>query len=156
MVLFKEMPPILPISIINRFQSLQGHWSGSHFTSPTSCDYEKPKPRSVSDEKSLSHQVNPVILSILRLLVKEPVKQLTNANCRAPPCFWKRISWRQCFEPHVESREGGKFTWKHFLIPGFGRFPWRREWQPTPVFLLGEFRGQRGAWWARVHRIVKS
>ena len=23
-------------------------------------------------------------------------------------------------------------------IPGLGRFPWRRAWQPTPVFLLGE------------------
>ena len=22
-------------------------------------------------------------------------------------------------------------------IPGSGRFPWRRKWQPTPVFLLG-------------------
>jgi len=29
------------------------------------------------------------------------------------------------------------------LIPGLGRFPWRREWQPTPVFLSGEFHGQR-------------
>jgi len=26
---------------------------------------------------------------------------------------------------------------------GLGRFPWRREWQPTPVFLPGEFHGQR-------------
>jgi len=34
------------------------------------------------------------------------------------------------------------------LIPGLGRFPWRREWQPTPVFLPGKFHGQ-GAWWAR-------
>ena len=24
-------------------------------------------------------------------------------------------------------------------IPGLGRFPWRRKWQPTPVFLPGEF-----------------
>jgi len=24
------------------------------------------------------------------------------------------------------------------LIPGWGRFPWRRAWQPTPVFLPGE------------------
>ena len=24
-----------------------------------------------------------------------------------------------------------------------GKIPWRREWQPTPVFLLGESRGQR-------------
>ena len=29
------------------------------------------------------------------------------------------------------------------LIPGLGRFPWRRKWLPTPVFLPGEFRGQR-------------
>ena len=28
-------------------------------------------------------------------------------------------------------------------IPGSGRFSWRREWQPTPVFLPGEFPGQR-------------
>ena len=27
-------------------------------------------------------------------------------------------------------------------IPGLGRFPWRREWQPIPVFLPGEFHGQ--------------
>ena len=24
------------------------------------------------------------------------------------------------------------------LIPGLGRFPWRRAWQPTAVFLPGE------------------
>ena len=24
------------------------------------------------------------------------------------------------------------------LIPGLGRFSWRRAWQPTPVFLAGE------------------
>ena len=29
------------------------------------------------------------------------------------------------------------------FIPGFGRFPWRREWLSTPVFLSGEFHGQR-------------
>ena len=31
--------------------------------------------------------------------------------------------------------------------PGFdpwvGRIPWRREWLPTPLLLLGEFHGQR-------------
>ena len=31
--------------------------------------------------------------------------------------------------------------------PGFdpwvGKIPWKREWQPTPVFLPGEFHGQR-------------
>ena len=30
------------------------------------------------------------------------------------------------------------------LIPGLGRFPWRRMWQlPTPVFVPEESHGQR-------------
>ena len=28
-------------------------------------------------------------------------------------------------------------------IPGMGRFPWRRKWQPTPVFLPEKSNGQR-------------
>ena len=28
-------------------------------------------------------------------------------------------------------------------IPGSGRIPWRRKWQPTPVFLPGESHGRR-------------
>ena len=28
-------------------------------------------------------------------------------------------------------------------IPGLGRSPWRRKWQPTPLFLSGESHGQR-------------
>ena len=35
----------------------------------------------------------------------------------------------------------------HFRRPSFhpwvGKIPWRRKWQPTPVFLPGEFHGQR-------------
>ena len=29
------------------------------------------------------------------------------------------------------------------MIPGSGRFPWRRKQQPVPVFLPGKFHGQR-------------
>ena len=32
---------------------------------------------------------------------------------------------------------------------------WRREWQPTPVFLPGESQG-RGAWWAAVYGVTQS
>ena len=28
-------------------------------------------------------------------------------------------------------------------IPELGRFPWGRKWQPTPLFLPGEFHGQK-------------
>ena len=31
---------------------------------------------------------------------------------------------------------------------------WRREWQPTPVFLPGKSHG-RGGWWDAVHRVSK-
>ena len=36
-----------------------------------------------------------------------------------------------------------------------GNIPWRRAWQPTPVFLLGKCHGQ-GPWQATVHRITKN
>ena len=32
---------------------------------------------------------------------------------------------------------------------------WRRKWQPTPVFLLGESQG-RGAWWAAIYGVAQS
>ena len=33
-----------------------------------------------------------------------------------------------------------------------GKVPWRRAWQPTPVFLPGESHGQRGLVGSRVTR----
>ena len=32
---------------------------------------------------------------------------------------------------------------RHGLGPWVEKIPWRRNWQPTPVFLPGESRGQR-------------
>ena len=32
---------------------------------------------------------------------------------------------------------------RHGFNPQVGKIPWRREWQPTPVFLPGESHGQR-------------
>ena len=31
-----------------------------------------------------------------------------------------------------------------FFDPWVGKIPWRRVWQPTPVFFPGKFHGQRG------------
>ena len=36
-----------------------------------------------------------------------------------------------------------------------GKIPCRRKWQPTPVFLPGEFHGKR-TWQAIVHGVTKS
>ena len=47
--------------------------------------------------------------------------------------------------------------------PWVGKIPWRRKWQPTPVFLPGESHGSclenpmdGGAWWITVHGVAKS
>ena len=44
-------------------------------------------------------------------------------------------------------------TWVRSLV---GKIPWRRVWQPTPVFLPGESPWTRGAWWVTVHKVTKS
>ena len=37
--------------------------------------------------------------------------------------------------------------------PWVGKIPWRRKWQPTPVFLPRESQGRR-AWWAAVSGVA--
>ena len=39
-------------------------------------------------------------------------------------------------EPACQCRRRGFDPW-------LGKIPWKRKWQPTPAFLLGEFHGQR-------------
>ena len=51
----------------------------------------------------------------------------------------------------IESIEYALLGWERIHLqcrkPSFNlwirKIPWRREWLPTPVFLLGEFQGQR-------------
>ena len=40
-------------------------------------------------------------------------------------------------------------------IPGLQKIPWRRAWQPTPVFLPGEPHGQRNLV-GSMHRVTQS
>ena len=37
----------------------------------------------------------------------------------------------------------------------FRKIPWRRKWQPTPVFMPGESLLDRGAWQVTVHRVAR-
>ena len=36
------------------------------------------------------------------------------------------------------------------------KIPWRKKWQPTPVFLPGEFHGQRNPAGYTVNGVTKS
>ena len=40
--------------------------------------------------------------------------------------------------------------------PWVGKIHWRRKWQPTPIFLSGESRGQRSLLQGTVHGVAKS
>ena len=64
------------------------------------------------------------------------------------------LRWRRCRRPGLD--------------PWVGKIPWRRKWQPTPVFLPGESHGQRSlagcspwgsqrVWhdWTRLHAYVQ-
>ena len=44
---------------------------------------------------------------------------------------------------------------RHGFDPWVGKIPWRRKWQPTPVFWPGKSHRQR-AWQATVHGVAKS
>ena len=46
------------------------------------------------------------------------------ATGKEPPCQYRRLK-------------------KHGFDPWVGKIPWRRAWQPTPVFLPAESHGQR-------------
>ena len=43
---------------------------------------------------------------------------------------------------------------RHGFNPWSGKIPWRRKWQPTPVFLPGKPHGQRSL--VAVHVVVKE
>ena len=49
----------------------------------------------------------------------------------------------QGFPGGSDGKESAGNTGDWGSIPGSGRIPWRREWLPILVFLLGEFQGQR-------------
>ena len=53
----------------------------------------------------------------------------------------KRMNRVQCRNPRFD--------------PWVRKIPWRRKWQPTPVFLPGKSM-DKGTWWATVHGLPKS
>ena len=92
--------------------------------------------------------------------------------------FWSRGArlWRgseivppglpQLLRSVLREHSSNQFKWRspHSLVahmvknylqfdPWVGKFPWRRKWIPTPVFLPGEFHGQRSL--ATVHGVAK-
>ena len=50
---------------------------------------------------------------------------------------------RENFPGGLDSKESACNDRRLGFNPWVRKIPWRREWLPTPVFLPGEFHGQR-------------
>ena len=66
-------------------------------------------------------------LSMHEILVQSPVP---------PSSYFGFPWWLRQYRIHLQCGRPGFNPW-------FGKIPWRREWQVTPVSLPGEFHGQR-------------
>ena len=56
----------------------------------------------------------------------------------------------------LSSKESTCQCRRHKFDPWVGNIPWRRKWQLTPVFLLGEYYGQRSVTGYIVHGIFQA
>ena len=91
--------------------------------------------------------VNKLVLSELEVFNRVPFRT------RSPSLLW--ISSGQRLSYSFSSRYYSSWAslmahWERIacqcrsgLDPWVGKIPWRREWQPTPVFLPGKSHGQR-------------
>ena len=70
--------------------------------------------------------------------------------CKSDGAHFQR--WASLVAQMVKNLPAMRDTWVQSL--GWEE-PWRREWQPTPVFWPGEFHGQ-GTWQVTIHSIAKS
>ena len=64
--------------------------------------------------------------------------------------------WGESGFPGGTSGKESTYQWTRCgFEPWVGKISWRRKWQPTPVFLFGEFHGQRSllGYSARGHRV---
>ena len=74
---------------------------------------------------------------------KQAIWILIIAICIIKTHYWTDITdinklptWLSGKEPTCQCR-------RHRFSPWVGKIPWRRKWQPTPVFLPENFQGQR-------------
>ena len=83
---------------------------------------------------------------------------VSNTRCQTS-CFMTlflampRDRWLAVVAQMVKNMPEMQVTW---FNPWAGKIPWRREWQPTPVFLPGESHGQRTKLQAAVHGVTKN
>ena len=81
-------------------------------------------------------------------------------------CHKEKYECKLYIDPHMDvtslafpgvsnGKESSCYAGDPDSIPGLGRLPWKRKWQPIPVFCL-ENSINRGAWRAALRGVAKS
>ena len=84
----------------------------------------------------------------LRVALEYPMGKKNQEPISLKKAYESHTTKEICFTSHPiphssVSKESACSAGDPGSIPGWGRFPWRRKWQPTPVFLPGESHGWR-------------
>ena len=115
----------------------QEHWSGLPFPSPMQESEKWKWSRSVVSNSSRPHGRQPTRL----LRPWDFPGKSTGVGCH---CLL-------CLQVVLSDKESTFQCMGHGFDPWVGKIPWRRAWQPTPVFLPGESHGERSlagySWW---------
>ena len=74
---------------------------------------------------------NPLLCSNLWLTYSAFTYSFSLSYCKLGLPWWLR--WQRIFPQY----------WRPGFNPWVRKIPWRRKWQPTPVFLAGKSHGQR-------------
>ena len=75
-----------------------------------------------------------------KVLQSDLIKLIINASALPQiSCMNQIVCTTTGFPGSSEGKESACNAEDPGLIPGLGKFPWRREWQLTPVFLPGGF-----------------
>ena len=75
-------------------------------------------------------------ISLDKLFQERGLHRGENQDCSCPLHFPGLSRWLSGKESTCQGKRHGFNSWVK-------KFPWRRKWQPTPVFLPGESHGQR-------------
>ena len=118
----------------------------------------------ITSKRNLAVKLSPgdVCCTMWELLYMTPVLNHVVYRCLEDPRAFLGVPWRQNhFHKNIKlllilryvnicsGASGKELTcqWRRtnrcWFDPWVGKIPWRRKWQPTPVFLPGKFHGQR-------------
>ena len=162
-----SLPLVLPqfssVQLLSRVQLFATPWTAAHQASLSITNSQSP-PKFMCIESVMPSTTYCLLMKVREESEKAGLKlniQKMKIMASGPITSWQ-IDWETMeivtdfifFPGGSVSKESAHNAGDPGSIPGTGRSPWRRKWQPTSVFWPGEFHGQRslGGYSPRGHK----